>query len=73
MLLPRHYRRVTLAARRCGRLDAIKGVSLMPDYQWCVSWLKQVRRDAVTSGELLDDVNLWTMAGLIDGRNGRDK
>ena len=60
---PRHQRRVAEAARRVGLLDE-KGT--LDD--WARAWLRLCRRQAVQGGHPQNDIDSWTMDGLVVGR-----
>jgi hypothetical protein len=63
IMLPRHYRRVSLAGHRAGFCDE-RG--LCDD--WVMMDLRTVRREALASGHHRDDVDAWTMEGCLRGR-----
>lgn len=63
MGMSRHQRRVTLAARRCGVQDEQGKLN-----DWDALWLKRTRLEAERAGHGLDDINNWTMRGILVGR-----
>jgi hypothetical protein len=63
ILLPRHYRRVWLAGHRAGFCDER---DLCDD--WVSDDLRSTRRQALRAGYARDDVDAWTMEGLLNGR-----
>jgi hypothetical protein len=60
---PRHQRRVVEAARRVGLLDE---KALLDD--WAQAWLRFCRRQAIRGGHPQEDIDSWTMDGLVSGR-----
>jgi hypothetical protein len=64
ILLPRHFRRVWLAAHRAAACD--EQGELCDD--WVIHGLRVVRRDALRAGYSRDDVDAWTMEGCLAGR-----
>lgn len=63
ILLPRHYRRVSLAGHRAGFCDERELCD-----EWVMNDLKSTRRDALRAGHHRDDVDAWTMEGMLRGR-----
>lgn len=66
ILLPRHFRRVWLAACRAASCDEQSGQEPIDD--WIMHGLRVTRRDALRAGHSREDVDAWTMEGCIGGR-----
>lgn len=66
ILLPRHFRRVWLAAHRAAACDEQSEQELCDD--WVIHGLRLVRRDALRAGYSRNDVDTWTMEGCLEGR-----
>jgi len=63
MLQPRHERRVRLAACDVGRMDEVGTLD-----DWSTQWLRRVRSEARAAGHDPEEVNDWTMDGVLRGR-----
>jgi hypothetical protein len=68
IMLPRHYRRVSLAAHRVGFCDER---DLCDD--WVMLDMRATRREALAAGYHRDDVDAWTMEGCLRGRRAADE
>ena len=63
MMAKRHERRVRSAARRAGVTDERGACD-----DWIMNWLRRCRREAARAGHELEEVNTWTMDGIVEGR-----
>jgi hypothetical protein len=63
MMLPRHYRRVLLAAIVAASADERGRCD-----EWIMHGLKRARQQAKLAGHTDDEIDDWTMEGCLKGR-----